>query len=93
MIDAATIGALSRGRWSEHFVRPLCGSYCFAHTRVRIERLLIGESSEPTLLGDVLGDFPIRYERVVVLFVDSFDWCLLERYYERLSAGCQIVEQ
>ena len=54
---------------------------------------MIGESSEPTLLGDVLGDFPIRYERVVVLFVDSFDWCLLERYYERLSAGCQIVEQ
>lgn len=59
-------------------VKPLYDSYCFSQIPLTIVHLLTG-AGDSGLPADVLGDFPRRYQRIILLFVDAFGWRFFER--------------
>lgn len=82
MLNLAALDAVNNSRFSQGFVKPLYGSYCFSNVPRTIEHLFTGEG-QLALPGDVFGDLPTRYEKVILFFVDGFGWRFLERYGEK----------
>jgi predicted AlkP superfamily pyrophosphatase or phosphodiesterase len=82
MLNATSLNAVSRSRFSSQFVQPLYESYSFARLPATIQYLL-GGTKWQTLPPDVLGSLPTRYNKVVLFFVDGFGWRFFERYAER----------
>jgi len=92
MLNEASIQAVNEARFSQHFVRPLCDSYCFANLPATIEFLLTGKG-QSALPRDVFGDLPTHYDRVVFFFVDAFGWRFFERYAEKYDFLKTILQQ
>lgn len=82
MVNEHSLAAVEAAQWTPELIRPLYDSYCFANIPATIRSLLTG-SAEPGLPADVLGDLPTRYQRVILLFIDSFGWRFWERYADR----------
>ncbi len=82
MLNANSMNAVSKAKFGQRFVKPLYESYCFSNIPQTIEFLLTGEQTDiPGLLpGDVFGDLPRKYDKVILFFVDSFGWQFFERY-------------
>ena len=92
MLNEASIQAVNEATFSQHFVRPLCDSYCFANLPATIEFLLTGKGQSP-LPRDVFGSLPTHYDKVVFFFVDAFGWRFFERYAEKYDFLKTSLEQ
>ncbi|GHO66010.1 phosphodiesterase [Ktedonobacter sp. SOSP1-52] len=84
MLNTASIKAVSQSKFSQRFVKPCYGSYCFAYLPATIRSLLTG-TTPMALPADILHNLPTRYEQVVFLFVDGFGWHLFKRHAERYA--------
>ena len=84
MLNAASVATVNGAKFSQDFVRPLYGSYCFANIPRTIKYLLTGEG-QSALPPDVFGNLPTRYNRVILFFVDAFGWRFFEHYATRYS--------
>ncbi len=82
MLNATSVQAVNEAQFSQHFIRPLYESYCFANLPATIEFLLTG-NGQPTLPLDAFGDLPTQYDKVIFFFVDAFGWRFFERYAEK----------
>ncbi len=82
MLNTTSVKAVNNSRFSLRFVKPLYDSYCFSNIPQTIPFLLTGEGRTALPL-DVLGNLPIRYDKVILFLVDAFGWRFFERYAER----------
>ncbi len=73
MLNATSLNAVNSSRFSQHFVKPLYQSYCFANMPATIQYLLTGQG-QSALPMDVFGTLPTRYNKVVLIFLDAFGW-------------------
>lgn len=73
MLNATSLNAVNSSRFSQHFVKPLYQSYCFANLPATIQYLLTGHGQSALPL-DVFGSLPTRYNKVVLIFLDAFGW-------------------
>lgn len=82
MLNATSLNAVNGSRFSQHAVKPLYQSYCFANLPATIQYLLtgIGQSALPS---DVFGNLPTRYNKVVLLFLDAFGWRFFGQYADK----------
>jgi hypothetical protein len=77
-LDDASVAAVDGSRRPDGGVRPLDEGYTFAALPATVERLLLGRDGG--LPRAALGDLPDRVERVVLILLDGFGWCFLERH-------------
>ncbi len=80
MINDASIQALKKAQWNEHFIKPLYDSYCFSQLP-RLVRSVFANDGDPiqqTLLGPLAG----KYDKVVLFFIDAFGWRFFEKYVD-----------
>ena len=84
MLNSASLRAVNAAKFSQRFVRPLYGSYCFSNIPATIDFLLTGHTSQ-MLPIDVLGNLPTRYDTVIFFFIDAFGWRFFERYAEKYA--------
>lgn len=82
MLNTASLKAVNQSKFSQRFIKPCYGSYCFSHLPATITSLLTGTSSA-SLPATILQGLPSRYDQVVFLFIDGFGWHLFKRYAER----------
>ncbi len=92
MLNEASIQAVNEARFSQHFIRPLYDSYCFASLPATIEFLLTGNGQSP-LSHDVFGSLPTHYDKVIFFFVDAFGWRFFERYAEKYDFLKVVLKQ
>jgi len=78
MLNEASIEAVQRAQWSEHFIKPLYDSYCFSQLPGLVESIFAADNDpiQQRLLGPLAG----RYDKVVLFFIDAFGWRFLEKY-------------
>ncbi|HEX4716590.1 MAG TPA: alkaline phosphatase family protein [Ktedonobacteraceae bacterium] len=81
MLNAPSLNAVNSSRFSQHFVKPLYQSYCFANLPATIQYLLTG-LGQSALPADVFSGLPTRYNKVVLLFVDAFGWRFFDQHAE-----------
>ncbi|GAB4425540.1 MAG: alkaline phosphatase family protein [Anaerolineae bacterium] len=72
------------------FVPPAYNDTCFAHLPATIKALLTGQG-EPAIPAARFDGLPQRYNKVILLFVDSFGWHFFEQYRDRLPALQQLT--
>ncbi len=82
MLNTASVQAVNEAQFSQYFMKPLHGSYCFANLPATIE-FLMTNNERNALPHDVLGNLPTHYDKVVFFFVDAFGWRFFERYAEK----------
>jgi len=82
MLNTVSLHAVNSSKFSQQFVKPLYDSYCFSNIPQTIEYLLTGEGKSGLPL-DVFGNFPTKYDRVILFFVDAFGWRFFEQYAEK----------
>jgi predicted AlkP superfamily pyrophosphatase or phosphodiesterase len=82
MLNATSLNAVNSSRFSQHFVKPLYQSYCFANLPATIQYLLTGHGPS-ALPMDVFGSLPTRYNKVVLIFLDAFGWRFFGQFAER----------
>ena len=82
MLNAPSLNAVNSSRFSQHFTKPLYQSYCFANLPATMQFLLTGQG-RCALPLDVFTGLPARYNKVVLLFIDSFGWRFFEQYAEK----------
>lgn len=92
MFNAASIKAVHGARVSSHLVRPLYDSYCFANLPASIAYLLTGEGQH-VLPADVFAGLPMRFDRIVLFFIDAFGWRFFERYASKYSSLKTFAQQ
>ncbi|MBI5928843.1 MAG: alkaline phosphatase family protein [Chloroflexi bacterium] len=92
MYNHDSIQAVAAARISPDFAKPLYDTYCFSQIPQTVFHLLTGEghSGLPT---SVLGDFPQRYDKVILLFVDAFGWQFFQQYQGQHDFLRRFVEQ
>ena len=85
MLNTTSVDAVNGSKFSQSFVKPLYGSYCFSNIPRTVKFLLTGEKEEgqSALPSDVFGNLPTRYNKVILFFVDAFGWRFFEHYAER----------
>ena len=84
MINNASLRSVAAARLNEHIGKPLYQSYCFSQIPQMIYHLLTGEG-EMGLPASVLGDFPHRYDKVILILVDAFGWRFFEQYVDQFE--------
>src|SRR5579863_2406565 len=84
MLNSTSLDAVHVSRFSQRFLKPLYGSYCFSNIPRTTQFLLTGEGQSALPL-DVFGSLPTHYDKVIVFFVDAFGWRFLERYADSFS--------
>ena len=82
MLNSQSLQAVAASRINPHIGKPLYDSYCFSQIPQTIYHLLTGEG-KLGLPADVLGNFPHRYNKVILLFVDAFGWEFYQRYQDK----------
>lgn len=92
MLNEASVQAVNKAQFSQHFIKPLYDSYCFAHLPATIEFLLTG-NGQSALPHDVFGGLPTHYDKVVFFFVDAFGWRFFERYAEKYDFLKTVLKQ
>ena len=84
MINQTSLRVVEAARLNDHIGKPLYESYCFSRIPQMIYYLLTGEG-EMGLPASVLGDFPHRYDQVILILVDAFGWRFFEQYVEQFE--------
>ena len=84
MINAASLEAIKKAKFSKNFIKPLYDSYCFSNIPQTVKNLLLDEK-KPALPLDVFGSLPQSYDKVIVFVIDSFGWKFFEKYSEKYS--------
>src|SRR5690349_6389174 len=84
MLNTVSLNAVNNSKFSQRFVKPLFGSYCFANIPQTIESLLIGQENVetghvPALPPDVFTGIPTKYNKVILFFIDGFGWRFFEQ--------------
>lgn len=92
MLNATSLNAVNSSRFSQHFVKPLYHSYCFANLPATVQHLLTG-LGQNTLPPDVFLNLPTRYNKVVLLFVDAFGWRFFSQYADRYTLLKTFLQQ
>jgi predicted AlkP superfamily pyrophosphatase or phosphodiesterase len=92
MINADSLQAVAAARLDDNIGKPLYESYGFAQIPRLIQHVLTGQG-ELGLPATVLGDFPQRYEKVILVFVDAFGWNFFEHYQTRLPFLQRMAQQ
>ncbi|HEY0757322.1 MAG TPA: alkaline phosphatase family protein [Ktedonobacteraceae bacterium] len=92
MLNANSLNAVNSSRFSQHFVKPLYQSYCFANLPATIQYLLTGHG-QSALPMDVFGSLPTRYNKVVLLFLDAFGWRFFGQFAERFPLLKTFLQQ
>ncbi len=92
MYNHDSIQAVDVARVSPHFTKPLYDTYCFSQIPQTIFHLLTG-GGHNGLPTSVLGDFPQRYDKVILLFVDAFGWQFFQQYQGQHDFLRRFVEQ
>ena len=64
-------------------IKPLYDSYCFSRLPQTIRWALTGDGQRG-LPASTLRGLPTRYKKVILLLLDAFGWCFVERYAEAL---------
>lgn len=82
MLNEVSLRAVEASRLNDHFRKPLYTSYCFSQIPSFIQHSLTG-AAHTGMPADVLSGLPLRYDKVILLFVDAFGWRFFERYQER----------
>lgn len=83
MLNSTSLQTLDALRWSEYFTQPAyTAGYCFAQIPQLVHHLLSGEG-ELGMPPDVLGAFPHRYDKVVLLYIDAFGWRFFEQFVDQ----------
>jgi predicted AlkP superfamily pyrophosphatase or phosphodiesterase len=82
MLNAVSLNAVKSAKFSQRFVKPLYGSYCFSNIPQTIESLLSGQR-QCALPIDVFGHLPTKYSKVILFLVDAFGWRFFERYADK----------
>ena len=60
-------------------VFPRYDGYCFANLPATVQYWLTGQGT-PALAPELMQGFTQQYDRVILLFIDSFGWQFVERY-------------
>ncbi len=82
MLNSSSLDAVNAAKFSQRFVKPLYDSYCFTNLPQTIEFILTGEGHS-ALPRDTFGNFPTRYNKVILFFVDAFGWRFFKQYAEK----------
>ena len=91
MINDASIKAVADARWTDHFIKPLYGSYCFS----QIPRLIqsIFTNTDMDVQRMLLGPLAGRYDKVVLFFIDAFGWRFFERYADGYPTLRRVLDE
>lgn len=92
MINLDSVDAVSASRLNAQFGKPLYDSYCFSQIPQTIYHLLTGDGDQG-LPASVLGEFPHRYDKVILLYLDAFGWRFLEQYQAQYPFLTRLLEQ
>lgn len=84
MLNTISLNAVNHSKFSQRFVKPLYGSYCFSNIPQTISFLLTGEGKSGLPL-DVFGNLPTSYDKVILFFIDAFGWRFFERYADKYT--------
>ncbi len=84
MLNTSSLRTVNSAKFSQRFVKPRYDSYCFSNLPSTIEFLFTGQATS-TLPLDILGDLPVRYDKIILFFIDAFGWRFFERFSERFS--------
>ena len=78
MLNEASIEAVQRAQWNEHFIKPLYDTYCFSQLPGLVQSIFAADNDpiQQRLLGPLAG----RYDKVVLFFIDAFGWRFFEKY-------------
>lgn len=78
MLNEESIRKVDESCFSTHFRKPLYDSFCFSRIPATVSYLLTGEGKSEGLPESCFdqGD----YDGVILLFIDAFGWCFLEKY-------------
>ncbi len=79
MINAKSVLALKKAKWTDHFNRPLYTDYAFSRIPDTIARLLTGRGPH-CLPSDTVGGRYDKYDCAVFFLIDGFGWEFFERY-------------
>ena len=82
MLNTSSVQHVQSLNFSQHFMRPDYERYCFSNIPQTIEFLLTGQG-ESTLPRDVFADLPLKYNKVILFFIDAFGWRFFERYADK----------
>ncbi|MBA2287297.1 MAG: alkaline phosphatase family protein [Ktedonobacteraceae bacterium] len=92
MFNAHSLNAVNNAKFSQHFVKPLYGSYCFSNIPQTIQFLLTGQG-QSALPPDAFGPLPTSYKNVLMFFIDAFGWRFFARYGEKYPLLKTILTQ
>jgi predicted AlkP superfamily pyrophosphatase or phosphodiesterase len=79
MINAKSLSALKKARWTSHFNRPLYDTYAFSCIPATISKLLTGRGQN-TLPSDVFGGSFEKFDGAILFMIDGFGWEFFEKY-------------
>lgn len=79
MLNKKSIKSVRDSYFGSHFIKPLYNSYCFSNIPQTIQNAFTGKSNN-ALPPDVGGEFPKKYKKVILFFVDAFGWRFFKKY-------------
>lgn len=63
------------------FIKPQYGGRCFSDFPQTVKSLLTGAVA-PGFTSELIDGFALRYERIVVLYLDAFGWRFVEQFMD-----------
>lgn len=84
MLNNKSLEAVAQASWSKEFVRPLYGSYCYAHLPQTVLSAF-GLGAENPLPPQCWPEPGREFDKVVTLFIDALGWELWSRLTEEGS--------
>ena len=82
MLNTTSVQTIRSLNFSQQFTRPHYEGYCFSNIPPTIKFLLTGQGSS-ALPRDVFADLPVKYDKVILFFIDAFGWRFFERYADK----------
>lgn len=78
MINKESVQKVDQSCFSTSFKKPLYDSFCFSRIPATIYHLLTREEESRALPRSCFDQG--EYDGVILLFIDAFGWCFLEKY-------------
>ncbi len=78
MLNKESIQKVEGSNFSREFRKPLYDSFCFSRIPATVSYLLTGEGKSEALPESCFNQE--EYDGVILLFIDAFGWCFLEKY-------------
>jgi predicted AlkP superfamily pyrophosphatase or phosphodiesterase len=82
MINAKSLAALKKARWTSHFNRPLYENYAFSCLPSTISKLLTGKGTK-ALSADTVGGSFEKFDGAILFLIDGFGWKFFEDYFSK----------